>query len=515
MRERKELIHLEFRHNRWIPPPYLLKKEDVDILDVGSLTEQSLLGDNDILSEGEGLIRLILFLTEDFNKFLSGNSLIWKLKLFRYELFKSGRQIGVLIGFAALSSVFKSGPVLAQERLLSPMNETSASVSHISESNGLGKVLKSPHFAQLLRQGLVLKGSELLAAEEVPLRALRGAGPIQFMGDGDLFHDFTAFDTKTRTPPLRALPKQQGLHHSSAFQDLPKTARRDSLKLNASTLNKSALPSKIDTLLFTKVWHPVEGRGDSLVTEALKPTHQDNDFKGYKAKNLRSIQKITWDSVILNKTDKIKALRAMNKIIIELSDELDKLKKESKEVWATSADMDKLEKLDRDINKLEEVIRLERNQKEYHSLNTLNLNYTTVANPRAPSNPERDGSRAVSFQGYDRKKLSEEEKKLVPNGLTSFFDDYIKKEQDEKNTPRKEEQFTEIAGKTLQFCIDANNTRIRFAKIVYDGAVKKISWDKRRAPCEYPWYKNDLYKSRLNLVDKYLLNQAKSKLRGF
>ena len=324
----------------------------------------------------------------------------------------------------------------------------------------------------------------------------------------------TSLTSKTSKPLPKPLQKSLGYEKRTQVSRLASLTSPGSISKigtgNLSTtvdhsLNQRSLAlisRELDSSRFIDVGASSGNRNDhirdTIIGEALKATHQDRDFKGHKARNLENVQAVNKDSIIINKNIKMKLLKQMDKEILNLSDKRNKLKSELTKVWMTSADMDKLEELEKTINQVEDVIRLETNQKDYYSKNGLNPDFSTIATPREPEDTKRDGRIAVSLQAYDEENLSREERKLIPNGFTSYNYNYIKGEKTKKNNTRKREEFLQIAGKALYSACDLNQMRTKFANPLGEGAQRKITWEKRRAEC--PNYKEDDTKSRSNRV---------------
>ena len=125
-----------------------------------------------------------------------------------------------------------------------------------------------------------------------------------------------------------------------------------------------------------------------------------------------------------------------------------------------------------------------------------------------PSNRLRGhGHLAVTFQVHNSEKLSEKEKQLVNYDLPSYLRNCLNDIRAKRITPPKKDEFERITAKSLEFCLDVNQVRIKFARPVGD----LITLLERDMPCLHEWYKHDIFKSEPTAVDISLWNSVRKK----
>ena len=449
------------------------------------------------------MISLILFFREDFNKSFSENSLIWEQKLFS---FKSGLQIGALIGLGVLG-VFKFEPVFRSVREKLPTFSWGEYATVSYTKNTGTKYIKSEtdRASGIYSVRLVLCASELeidrANKDYSPRLAFRGG--VKFLGDPPYVSP--ASDTNSRKPPSRALPKPQRLHNSSVFQSLPKAARRDSLKLNASTLNKSGIRSPIDTSIFRDEWHPVEGRGESVVVEALRPVRDSADYRGYDYENLMATQKIIGKSTILDDTTKSEVAKGAIKRVKQFYDKRDEL------IQARNNSTNPCtEVMYRDIENIEKTIRIEKKRLEYYKRNVFNSDIVAVIIRRTPA-ADGHGDTTLNYQMYDPALCSNEQKKITGDDLPQYFRYITERIELGTITPSEIKQCEEIQETTLVSCSDVNVARTKTAETLDVKKERRIRWLPRETQCRR--HKWDKVKSEPTNVDIFVLEKLTPKAK--
>ena len=433
------------------------------------------------------------------------------------SLYIQVRGFVLLIGITTFA-FFNFGPFFRRERLpffTFSMGEFATVVNRFNYDSRR-KQLPAPFSKDLVL--FVVYASELLEAENrIPAHMrMRGGGSNTLINPYEMF-----LPSASKARVEREFPKP--LHASGGSKISTRVPRRNSLNRSISvdhSSNQSGLLLKRNTSPFSVSDlqdYVLEGRSDSIVARALKAAPQTRDSRGFKTKHLQSMQEITSESVILNKTEKMELLEEMAANLIPLSGKRDKLKEASTRVWTTSADKDELEKLQEEITEVEEEIRLEKEQIEYYSKNALHPDYIAVATPREPID-ETHGYTAVSATVYNPNFLLEEDKECVHNDLTSYIAEEIaqlKKQKLQKNTRRNKNelsQFSQIVAKAFYSGCDVNKARTKFAKPVENEGEKEITYDKKRAECKDPRYKDNDIKSRFNLVDACFLAKVELKI---
>ena len=497
-------VELYFIKGSSIPNPYPANKEDVD-----EVSEHTLLGENNIIAEAQALTSLILFFRDNLKKSFSDNS--EDLVKNRSSRFSAATTVGLFI-FISVVAVLKCG-LLSRREALSPHS----TVQYVTVVNKSDYDFPRKQLPAQVKKGFVLKASALLEAEQPIQARLFGGGNDALINPNEMF-----FPSVPRARVVRSLPKAESIRGLKAFPSSLNVSRRIPLTSSASALkagtdNQSSLSlNRIDSsdLINVNVSDIFVGRPGNLgnrdsllVADALKATKGN---VGYNKTNLFNIQKIKGKSDLLNETDKAEWGQGMKTVLKKVCDECEEAKANLKRAQEEKASREYIKEKEEEVKKLEHKISFETAQLEYHLEYTLNSKKVTLKTHRQPGDTSH-GNLSVTFQIYNQEKLTEEENKIIYNDLKLYFDGGINRIKNKTITFAKRDEFVRLAGKSLESCVDINDTRLKIANSVEneDAPENLIKWAKRQRPCLDERYKNDPFKSEPNEVDRYLLEKAR------
>ena len=527
-----------FREGGWIPNPYLSNKDDVD-----EFSEYTLLGENNILAEAQALTSLILFFRDHLKRSFSNNSVY-------------AAQAAVLCIFAGAVIVFRcgltSGNDKSREALSPHFTVQYAHVVNRSDSDSPGKQVPAPvkedfvltvsdlraaeDIAQLLRAGFVLKGSTVITAEQAFYLGNRGGGNEALINPNDIIYYNIS---KGRGLPL--LPKPKIIQGLKAFQNSSNVPRRvgptsSASAVKAKTDNQSSLSFalrsiQLDSSPFINGVDSLETRNDrlsdSLVPHALEAAKEN---VGFNIKNLANIQKIAPNSVILTEKDKIIRRQAINLVLKKISAEHKEAIADLKRVEEEKGTREEINTKRKQVEKIKQKLIREKKRRKDHLATILNSHRVVIECCRTPGHSSQ-GKFALSFQVYNPDKLSEKEKEIIKNNLTSYLNDYIKDPEGETLSRAKLAENVSIIDNALEFCFDVNIIRTKKAMPVdkalescfdvnqvrkknitriADAPKKSITWLAKETDCDDERYKNDDVKEKTHEVDHSLLKNKKS-----